>query len=394
MPESSAACSVTRPIVPPPSTTARLTGSRDSPSRTACTPLGSGSTSAPVRAETPSGSGRTSAAGTRTRSAKAPGAWTPMSTRSAHRLVWPSRHSAHLPQPLSGLTVTRAPSSSSAPGPPATTTPANSWPITSGGVRLPMRRRWPSISDPQIPTASGRRISSPASGSGGSGRSSIAIRSGPCHTIALIESALPGQRERKCGGGGEVDRRLDRLPRPDVVDEAAAVAGERAIAAAVAVAALVEELAEAVGEQRAVVGAVDDRADQRAPGQVGDDVLRAAREAAPDADHQRDAPRVGAQHPVALRGREAVVAPVSRQLLVERGGGDEPEAVGGGVEVVVDHAGTERVAACPLDAAGELGAEVGEQPRLADRHRELPAHADQLGVSDRADVVEVERAVA
>ena len=122
---------------------------------------------------------------------------------------------------------------------------------------------------------------------------------------------LPGQREGKCGGRGEVDRRLDRLPRAHVVDEAAAVAGERPVAAGVrAVAALVEELAEAVGEQRAVVGAVDDGAEQEgrgraAAGEVGADVLRAAREAAADADHQRHAPRVGAEHPVALRGRRS-----------------------------------------------------------------------------------------
>ena len=42
----------------------------------------------------------------------------------------------------------------------------------------------------------------------------------------------------------------------------------------------------------------------------------------------------------------------------------------------------------------ELGAEVGEQLGLADRHRELPARTDQLGVRDRADVIEVERVLA
>ena len=133
---------------------------------------------------------------------------------------------------------------------------------------------------------------------------------------------------------------------------------------------------------------------QRAAGEVGADVLRAAREAAADADHQRDAPRVGAQHPVALRRAEAVVARVAGQALVERRGGDEPEAVRGGVEVVVDHAGAERVLAGALHAARELGAEVGEQLGLADRDRELPARTDQLGVRDRADVVEVERVLA
>jgi hypothetical protein len=137
MPESSAACSVTSPIVPAPITTARSAGP---PSRTACTPLASGSISAPTREETPSGSTRASEARTRTRSANAPGAWTPTSTRSRHTLEKPALHSAHDPHPLSGLTATRAPSSSDAPSPAATTRPANSCPMTSGGVRLPM---WP-----------------------------------------------------------------------------------------------------------------------------------------------------------------------------------------------------------------------------------------------------------
>ena len=138
MPSSSAACSVTSPIVPAPITTARSTPG--GASRTAWTPLASGSISAPTRDEMPSGSTRASAAGTFTKSANAPGTWTPTSTRSRHRFVSPARHSRHSPQPLSGLTATRAPSSSDAPSPAATTVPANSWPITSGGVRLPM---WP-----------------------------------------------------------------------------------------------------------------------------------------------------------------------------------------------------------------------------------------------------------
>jgi hypothetical protein len=116
------------------------------------------------------------------------------------------------------------------------------------------------------------------------------MRSGPCHTIALMESAYPVSAKASAAVAVKSIAGLDRLPRAHVVDEAAAVAGERAVAAGVAVAALVEELAEAVGEQRAVVGPVDDGADQRAAGEVGADVLRAAREAAADADHQRDAP--------------------------------------------------------------------------------------------------------
>ena len=140
MSDSSAAWRVIRPIVPAPITTARPTGSPASPRRTAWTPLASGSTSAPARAVTSSGSARTLAAGAVTRSAKAPSWWTPIRVRRGHRFSWPAAHSRQLPHPASGLTVTRAPSHAPAPAPAATTTPANSWPITSGGVRLPM---WP-----------------------------------------------------------------------------------------------------------------------------------------------------------------------------------------------------------------------------------------------------------
>ena len=91
--------------------------------------------------ETPSGSTRASAARTFTKSANAPGTCTPTSTRSRHRFVSPARHSRHSPQPRQR--VHRDPRAVAAPPRPrrsATTVPANSCPITSGGVRLPM---WP-----------------------------------------------------------------------------------------------------------------------------------------------------------------------------------------------------------------------------------------------------------
>ena len=72
-PSSSAACSVTRPIVPAPSTTARSTPGRRR-AATACTPLASGSISAPTREDTPSGSTpRVGRAARVTKSANAPG---------------------------------------------------------------------------------------------------------------------------------------------------------------------------------------------------------------------------------------------------------------------------------------------------------------------------------
>ena len=92
-------------------------------------------------AEMPSGSTRASAARTFTKSANAPGTCTPISTRSRHRFVCPARHSRHSPQPLKRVDRDpRALQLRRRPRPAATTVPANSWPITSGGVRLPM---WP-----------------------------------------------------------------------------------------------------------------------------------------------------------------------------------------------------------------------------------------------------------
>ncbi len=102
--------------------------------------MASGSTSAPTLEDTPSGSSRALAAGARTRSANAPLEWMPISVRFGQMFSLPVRHSSHSPQDSIGLTATRRPTHSPAPSPAAITVPANSWPITSGGVRLPM---WP-----------------------------------------------------------------------------------------------------------------------------------------------------------------------------------------------------------------------------------------------------------
>ena len=134
---ASIACSVTSPIVPAPITTARSAGPPSSPARpirAACTPLASGSASAPSRASAPSGSALRRWAGTATSSAKPPGRWTPSSCRSAASCSMPGSASGAA---TSGLTAARRPSHSGpTPSPRATTRPATSWPITSGGVRL------------------------------------------------------------------------------------------------------------------------------------------------------------------------------------------------------------------------------------------------------------------
>src|ERR671913_2590469 len=110
----------------------------------------------------------------------------PTRLRFGHRLVSPTRHRRHVPSEESGFTATRRPRrSSSAPSPTSVTVPANSWPITSGGVRLPILPRYPSISEPQIPTAVGRTTTVPGS-TAGSVTSSTDISSGPCHTIPFI----------------------------------------------------------------------------------------------------------------------------------------------------------------------------------------------------------------
>ena len=136
-PPSTTACSVIRPIVPAPITTARSTGPPSTlsrPTRAAWTPLASGSASAPTRASTSSGSARSRSAGTRTASAKPPGRWTPINSSSESSCSIPTV----APAPCTiGLTAARrSRQRSSTPSPTATTRPANSWPMTSGGVRL------------------------------------------------------------------------------------------------------------------------------------------------------------------------------------------------------------------------------------------------------------------
>src|ERR671917_895631 len=142
-----------------------------------------------------------------------------MSLRFGQRLVYPARQSGHVPSEESGFTATSRPTSSSlTPSPTSATVPANSWPITSGGGRVPIFPREPSISQPQMPTASGRTITVPGS-TVGSGTSSTAISSGPFHTMAFTASPPPISStpyKDSAGGGAVRARELERQAREEV----------------------------------------------------------------------------------------------------------------------------------------------------------------------------------
>ena len=140
MPSSSAAWSVTSPIVPAPMHDGALDAVGGA-SRTAWTPLASGSISAPTRDETPSGS------------TPRVGGADPHEVRERARDVHADQHAVAAEVRVPGAAqpalaaaaqgVDRHPRALELrrrPRPVATTVPANSWPMTSGGVRLPM---WP-----------------------------------------------------------------------------------------------------------------------------------------------------------------------------------------------------------------------------------------------------------
>ena len=96
--------------------------------------------------------------GTRTYSAKPPG-WKWVWRRVSHTEGWPCRQYRHSPQGTWWVTKTRSPARKrSTPSPTASTSPATSWPRTSGAERA----RYHSMTSlPQIPLARTRRSISP-----------------------------------------------------------------------------------------------------------------------------------------------------------------------------------------------------------------------------------------
>ncbi len=96
-----------------------------------------GSVMAARRTERPSGRGRMLASGAHTYSAKVPvHLGVPKSTLEAQRLVCPSLHQQHSPQPTSASTTQGWPGLNLVTSlPTASTTPLPSWPVISGGMR-------------------------------------------------------------------------------------------------------------------------------------------------------------------------------------------------------------------------------------------------------------------
>ena len=199
----------------------------------------------------------------------------------------------------------------------------------------------------------------------------------------------------------EVDRGLHGLPRPDVVDVPAAVAGERGVAVAAARWArvtLVEELAQAVAVQAAIVGAVDHGAEQdrraavAAAGEVGLDALRAAREEAADADHQRGAPGVRAvrrhRRTGCIRAADGAVAQVAIGLAVQRvvALGPTPEVV-----VAVERPRAGSPTRSRPAAAGSLSCSRTTPCRARRARAGPPARASREHVRERSPRDEHER---
>ena len=111
---------------------------------TAWTATDNGSTMAACSKLTGSGTRHTMRSGTTTASAKAP-SWryspgeTPTTRRRSQRLTLPARQYTHSPQWIVESKVTRSPGLKPfTSGPTASTKPAASCPITSGGMRRPL----------------------------------------------------------------------------------------------------------------------------------------------------------------------------------------------------------------------------------------------------------------
>src|SRR5262249_45438524 len=136
-------------------------------------------------------------------------------------------------------------------------------------------------------------------------------------------------------------------------------------------------------------------AGQRA-GQVRDLALHAVRERGARADDERRTPGVGAEGVAQLLAGEGLVGAGPAVLPVERVGDVQPERVRRGVAGAEPGAKPERVVAGPLLTQPELGGQVTEQ-RGRGYHLAatgLPHRLHQLGLPDRAGVVEVQRVAA
>ncbi|MCY1520089.1 hypothetical protein D9M68_548600 [compost metagenome] len=125
---------VSRPMAPPPTTSARASANGRKSARcasaTPCKAVAAGSVSAAAAAGMSCGTGIRQRSGMAMNSANAPGRVMPTMPRSLHRLLRPCTQKSHRPQWISGFPVTRWPARL-----PPTSVPTNSWPRISGGLR-------------------------------------------------------------------------------------------------------------------------------------------------------------------------------------------------------------------------------------------------------------------
>ena len=113
------------PIVPAPSTTT-VAGSASGLSRNAWMHVATGSASTATSASSSSSTTWTHDAGTATNSPKPPGRLPPTSSRCWQMFSDPERQWRQAPQGTCGFTATRRPTSASAPGAAAVTSPISS----------------------------------------------------------------------------------------------------------------------------------------------------------------------------------------------------------------------------------------------------------------------------
>src|SRR5215475_6292583 len=147
--------------------------------------------------------------------------------------------------------------------------------------------------------------------------------------------ALRGEREREQRVGRVVDGRLDRRPADDVVLVRRRLRVEQPVAAGAAGphAADGAQPDEVIGAARAVDGRAELHvaAAGRRAGQVGDLALHAPRERGARPDHERAAPRVGAEREAELLVGEGLVEIGPAVAPVQRVGDVEPERVRRGI---------------------------------------------------------------
>src|SRR5437879_5691840 len=184
-----------------------------------------GSITAPTAVGMPS-SGSTLVAGMTMYSAKAPSRSTPMIRVLRQMWALPVRHCRQCPHTICPSAVTSWPAlSSPTPSPTATISPANSWPMTSGGLRRPCAQASHSAMCRSVPHTPAWRTAMSTSPGPADGLGTVAtLRPGAGRSFTMACMAGSGKRKREGSedGAGEAPVHLDHGAR----DIAGAFRGE------------------------------------------------------------------------------------------------------------------------------------------------------------------------